>query len=74
MSGIAPYTCCNSCLWFYVCVTLPSSTVKCRPSVHHTLCDSVCRYAWHMVFGEPPVLVAMPECDMLVCDGKGKAL
>ena len=28
-----------------------------------------CRYAWHMIFGEPPVLVAMPECDMLTCDG-----
>jgi hypothetical protein len=26
------------------------------------------RYAWHMIFGEPPVLVAMPECDMLTCD------
>jgi hypothetical protein len=28
-----------------------------------------CRYAWHMIFGEPPVLVAMPECDLLTCDG-----
>lgn len=27
-----------------------------------------CRYAWHLIFGEPPVLVAMPECDLLTCD------
>ncbi len=28
-------------------------------------------YAWHMVFGEPPVLAPVPECDLLTCDEDG---
>jgi hypothetical protein len=26
-----------------------------------------CRYAWHIIFGEPPVLAPIAECDLLTC-------
>ena len=25
-------------------------------------------YMWHMIFGEPAMLEAVPECELLFCD------
>lgn len=30
-------------------------------------------YTWHMIFGEPPMIEAVPECELLYCDEDGNA-
>lgn len=37
--------------------------------VSQSFCLNRRRYAWHMIFGEPPVIAPFAECELLNCTG-----
>ncbi len=41
-------------------------------SAYHELAIAF-EYAWHMIFGEPPVIVPTPECQLLTCTPEQQA-